>query len=200
MQNNEKEELLNKVKELEVVIVKLNESIEKSKQFIDIDSAKESIKLYVIGKYIEFDREKGILSILVDGSINYYELDNYGSSRLPFPGSRVLIFNIESVSLKKPLILGFEKGRLIDIAPVYEANIFSIDYIHNTMSVRTSLFGNITLTMSTEFLKNIKVKCGNKIQFKSVRVATELLFIPMLDQKNISIDKNEIYSFLSNSI
>jgi len=199
MDNKENEELLKKVKELEKEIVKLKDSLEQSKQLIDVKAAEIPIKLHIVGKYNGFDKEKGILDISVEGSQNYYELSEYGSSRLPFPGSRVLIFNIENSSLKKPMILGFEGGRLIDFAPTYTANIISINYLQSSISFKIEYFGNITLRMTDVFLKNTNLICGNNIMVKSIQVATELFFIPTIDN-NIEIDKNKIYSFLSKTM
>ncbi len=200
MENKENEKLLKKVKELEQEIVKLKDSLEQSKKLIDVKSVQIPLKLYIIGKYNGFNKEKGALDISVEGNQSYYELSEYGSTRLPFPDSRVLIFNIENSSLKKPLILGFEGGRLINLASIYIANIISINYLQNTLSLKTEYFGNITLSMTDNFLKNINLRCGDNIMIKSIQVATELFFVPVINNDKLKVDKNKIYSFLSNTI
>jgi hypothetical protein len=192
----ENELLIKKVKTLEDEIKKLQEAINESKQLIDLDATKAPIKLYIVGKYKSFDKEKGELSILVEGNVNYYPLEYYGSKRLPFPDSRVLIFNIEDNN-NRPYILAFNGGRLIEPSQKYVATILSINYIHNSLLVNTVEYGNIRLTTSANFLEKVKIKTDMQLNIKKIQVATEIYFVPDIDENNICLDSTKMYTFLS---
>jgi len=192
----ENEYLITKVKLLEVEIKKLQETLSESKQLIDIDATKTPIKLYLVGKYKGFDTESGELSILIEGNLNYFALENYGSCRLPFPDSRVLIFNIEGEN-NNPYILAFEGGRLVEPPQRYAATLLFIDYIQNLLLVNTVEYGNIRLTPSVSFMESINIKSGMQICIKKIQVATDVYFVPDIDNKILSLDSKKMYEFLS---
>jgi len=197
--STENEQLIAKVKKLEKEILQLNDALSESKKLIDIDATKAPIKLYVVGKYNGFDSEKGLLSISVEGNVNYYSLDSYGSSRLPFPDSRVLIFNVEN-NINTPYILGFEKGRMIETSLTYVATISSLDFLNGVLVVNTQEYGNIRLTPSREFLKNIKLKAGMSLKIRKIQFATEVLFVPIVDEESIALDSHKMFAFLAKLI
>jgi len=194
--STENEHLITKVELLEGEIKKLQESLNESKKLIDIDATKAPIKLYLVGKYKSFDKETGELTILVEGTINYYPLESYGSKRLPFPDSRVLIFNIEGET-NRPFILAFDGGRLVEPSQKYVATLSSVDYMHNLVLVNTLEYGNIRLTPSVNFLENMKIKSGKQLSIKKIQVATEVYFVPDINEKTVSLDSKKIYEFLS---
>jgi len=195
----ENEALIAKVKKLEKEILQLNDALNESKKLIDIEATKAPIKLYVVGKYNGFDSQKGLLSISVEGSVNYYSLESYGSSRLPFPDSRVLIFNVEN-SANTPYILGFEKGRLIETSLTYVATISSIDFLNSVLVVHTQEYGNIRLDPSSEFFQNIHLKTGMNLKIRKVQFATQVLFVPIVDDDSIALNSHKMFSFLAKLI
>ena len=197
--NSENENLIAKVKLLEDEIQKLQDSLESSKQFIDVDATKVPIKLYVIGKYNSFDKAKGVLDVSVEGVTSYYPIGLYGSCRLPFPDSRVLIFNIEGKN-NNPYILGFDAGRLIEPAETIRACVSSINYLHSELMAKTDLYGNITMKPSLNFFNNKKIRAGDNLMIRKIQVATEVYFVPNIDEKSIELDNNKMYTFLSKII
>lgn len=196
--STEVDQLIAKVKKLEKEILQLNEALNESKKLIDIDATKAPIKLYIVGKYNGFDSKKGLLSISVEGNVNYYRLECYGSSRLPFPDSRVLIFNVEDSN--KPYIIGFEKGHMIEISLTYVATIALLDFVNNILVVNIQEYGNIRLTLSSEFLQNIKLKAGMSLKVRKIQFATQLLFVPIVDDELIVLDSHKMFTFLTNIV
>ena len=191
--------LLTKVKLLESEITKLQESLEASKKFINVDATKVPINLYLVGKYNGFVKDKGLLSISVNGRDYYYTLESYGSARLPFPDARVLVFNCEGEQ-NTPYIMGFEKGRLIEPALTYTARLSNINFIHSEILCTINEYKNISLKVSEDFFKNFSFKSGEEILVRKIQVATEFFFLPILKLQESDKSNDELYSFLTKKL
>ncbi len=191
--------LIHQVKQLEGEIKKLQDSLERSKEFIDLDATKAPIKLYIVGKYNSFDNENAYLDISVDGISYKYPIESYGSSRLPFPDSRVLIFNREGEK-NRPYIFSFESGRLIECAPQFMATVSAINLLDSTVLLSTQIYGNIKITPSAHFFETVTLKNGMQIMIKRVQYGTEYLFIVIQNEFSIELDNDKIYTFLSQKI
>lgn len=191
--------LIAQVTQLESEIKELQDSLQKAKEFIDIDAIKAPINLYIVGKYIGFNQENGLIELIVEGNKYFYTLDSYGSSRLPFPDSRVLVFNIEN-RRNKPYVLGFDGGRMIQPSPYYAATLVAINLINSQLTLHTQEYGNITLFPSKNFLQNKNLRDGETLLIREVNYATKKYFLLNDDKQNNKLDNNKMYTFLSTLI
>ncbi|RLA72651.1 MAG: hypothetical protein DRG78_23585 [Epsilonproteobacteria bacterium] len=174
-------ELLNMQKDIE-------KQLNRAKKDSTLTDIKIEPNIYLKGMFDSFDKDYNALKIFIEGNTYYYPLEDYQCKYLPLSGSRVLIFHGDD---KKYQIYGLDIAKIIEKAPIIEAIFKSVIPSTNQIKLRTKEYGYINVSVSNDFLKDLKITLSEQIMLKQIYIDGDYYFC-LQEYKNNTYDINKI--------
>ncbi|WP_198304747.1 hypothetical protein [Arcobacter vandammei] len=192
MQDNK---LKNTIENIVKKIENIEKELQKHKKHLTSNATDGiDVKLFVKGKYIDFDEENQSLEILVEGNTRYYSLEDYYSKYLPFPDTTVVIFS--------------EDGSKGDIAKIFATNKGEIDKISSYKSFvykgsknNQAIFHSfesayLTFEEKDSLFEKCGLKIGQSVDFREIIWGTKIFYIPQIDKNFIKQDRLKILELI----
>lgn len=192
MQDNK---LKNTIENIVKKIENIEKELQKHKKHLTSNATDGiDVKLFVKGKYIDFDEENQSLEILVEGDTRYYSLEDYYSKYLPFPDTTVVIFS--------------EDGSKGDIAKIFATNKGEIDKISSYKSFvykgsknNQAIFHSLeraylTFEEKDSLFEKLALKIGQSVDFREIIWGTKIFYVPQIDTNLIKQDRLKILELI----
>ncbi len=173
-------------------LLKIQKDIEKQLDRAKKDSTITDMKIepniYLKGMFDSFDKKHNALKVFIEGSEYFYPLEDYQCKYLPISGSRVLIFHGDDYKYQ---IYGLDISKIIEKASSIEAVFKSVMPNKNQIKFDTKEYGYINVTVSDEFLSNLKITLSEHVMLKQIYIDGDYYFC-MQEDKNTNYNINEI--------
>ncbi|OCL81783.1 MULTISPECIES: hypothetical protein [Arcobacteraceae] len=177
-------------------IEKIENEQKKYKRYLTKNSFDDlDVKLYIKGKYIDFDEENQSLEILVAGETRYYSLENYHSQNLPFPDTMVLIFSKDGSNGSIAKIFSTNKGEINKLS-TYKRFIYK-GIKNNLATFYSKESAYLCFEQKEDLINKYNLKIGQSIDFRKIYWGTKIFYIPDTEIINsIKQDKLKILELI----
>lgn len=191
----QKDNLRNIINNILKKIEKIENEHKKYKKYLTKNSFDElDAKLYIKGKYIDFDEKNQTLEILVAGEIRYYSLKNYYSQFLPFPDTMVLIFSKDGSSGSIAKIFSTNKGELNKLSTCKRFIYKGIK--NNLVTFYSKELAYLCFEQKEDLINQYNLKIGQTVDFREIYWGTKIFYIPNIEINLIKQDKLKILELI----